>query len=281
MKTLLQKCVRKIIPRPIRNLLRRPGTTTRQFFAEVAYLCGHVGKATLMQGMTVRCHPACQQALHAHSQDLSVIDELTQFEKTLFPGAKLLDVGCHWGVFSLVALQRGGAASSVLAVDASHSAVKMSKINLRLNGGLERATIIHAAIGANEGQLEMLTSGPSGLGFYVVPADPRPDTISIRQTTLTKLCSDHDFKPSHLKIDIEGFEEEALVGAKTLLMDARPILFLELHGDLIRQRHRNPVDVLKLLREAGYSHWQLAGKSVDEQILAEHDFNVRLVCWPK
>jgi FkbM family methyltransferase len=281
MKVLFEKLARKVVPRPVRNLLRRPGASARQFSAEIAFSFGMVGRATLMQGLTVRCHPVCRQSLQAYSQDQALIDELTQFEKTIVPGAKLLDVGCHWGAFSMVALHRGGSTSEVLAVDASKSAVKMAGINLALNGFSGRSSIINAAAGSEDGRLEMLTTGPGGLGFYVVAPEPRPDTVSIRQISLTKLCADRGFLPTHLKIDVEGFEEETLLGARELLLKARPFLFLELHGDLIRRRHHDPALVLRLLCDAGYSRWELAGVTVDEESLAQKSFNVRIICLPK
>src|SRR5439155_13867718 len=102
----------------------------------------------------------------------------------------------------------------------------------------------------------------------------------VREVNLASLCQRLDFVPAHIKMDIEGFEEEGLSGALALLEQYRPQLFLELHGDLIRRRGRQPEAVLCLLRGVGYTQWFEAGRAVDEQRLAAAGFNCRIVCLP-
>ncbi len=58
----------------------------------------------------------------------------------------------------------------------------------------------------------------------------------------------------------------------------KPVLFLELHGDLIRARGRDPLTVVDLLEKAGYSHWVgVRGEVLCLDDLKERNFNVRFV----
>jgi hypothetical protein len=83
--------------------------------------------------------------------------------------------------------------------------------------------------------------------------------------------------PSHIKIDVEGFEDEVLQGGQELLKNTAPILFLELHAALLRARERKPEDILERLREWGYHRFERNGRPLSAQELATADV-VRLVC---
>lgn len=55
-----------------------------------------------------------------------------------------------------------------------------------------------------------------------------------------------------LKIDIEGGEYRALLGAQALLKRFRPFVIAELDSICLSRDQRTPDDVLDLLAEAGY-----------------------------
>lgn len=55
-----------------------------------------------------------------------------------------------------------------------------------------------------------------------------------------------------LKIDTEGGEYGALLGARTLLRRFRPVVVAELNSVCLARHQHTPDDVLRLLVEAGY-----------------------------
>jgi FkbM family methyltransferase len=273
--------VRALIPRWLRNSLRRPRVTAKRLKAKAEFYAGHIERVEVREGWEIRCHPICKESFLVFGKDRPQLAELDQFVRYCTAPMRLLDVGSHWGVFTLAALKYGGEKSQVLCVEPSPSAIKILNINLRLNAQPRSVTVVEAAAGARDGSLQMLTTGAGGDDYFVVPFSSRRDTVAIRQVTLDKVCAEHRFVPSHVKIDVEGLEEDALKGALTVLREYRPILFLELHGDLIQRRGADATGVLALLISAGYGRWEQFGRSVSEDQLALCSYNARLVCFPE
>lgn len=239
---------------------------------------GRVDTVELVNGIRVRCHPLCTSEFGVFTHDKAQRDEMIEFIQHCTPGMQLLDVGSHWGVFTLATLQVGGPSARTLCIEASAAAADVLQKNLVLNGVADRVILERAAAGSLEGTLKMLTTGAGGADFVVVPTEPRSDTVEIRQVTVDSVCESKAFTPTHFKMDIEGFEEEGLLGSEKTLRNGHATLFLELHGDQIRARGKDPLAVLGLVKDFGYTKLFLNGKPVNPFDLANEGFNARLRC---
>ena len=65
--------------------------------------------------------------------------------------------------------------------------------------------------------------------------------------------------PNFIKIDIEGYEYEAIRGSAAFLSQHRPAIFLELHLNYLEERSLSPRSVIELLEQCGYSFFSYGG----------------------
>jgi FkbM family methyltransferase len=227
----------------------------------------------------VRCHPRTFAAFRAQTENPDCRDELAGFVAVCHPGMVLLDVGSHYGVFTLAALRFGGESARVLAVDPSPTCRRLLRANVRLAGGEARVTVAAAAVGAAAGELPMLSTGPGGEDFLVASEEPRPDVTRVPMVTIPALAAGLPAPVTHLKIDIEGFEDRALAGAWDYLRAARPVLVLELHGDILRGRGADPLALLTALAGCGYRRVEHRRGPISADAAAGLPL-ARLICFP-
>jgi len=111
--------------------------------------------------------------------------------------------------------------------------------------------------------------------------DELSDKVEIQMTTLDDECERLGIYPDVLKIDIEGYEYEALRGATELLKSARPVICLELHLDLLEQRGINPKLICDQLTSNGYGFFSCLGQRMSPQQVYESAHAVlRLIAKP-
>jgi hypothetical protein len=102
--------------------------------------------------------------------------------------------------------------------------------------------------------MSLVAAGIESAGYFVPPDDNHPVTeqTSVPMVTVDLLAAEFG-APTHLKIDVEGAERAVLAGAaETLSRPDAPIVFLELHNDILRGRGEDPSAVFEPLDRVGY-----------------------------
>lgn len=118
-----------------------------------------------------------------------------------------VDVGANVGAYTLLACIAG---SDCIALEPASSTFKLLTNNIRLNHYEDRTTLLRMAAGARQGRCQMASSaGPTN---RVTESSSEDDAIQM--TTLDELITKRD-KSYIVKIDVEGYEEEVLLGAQT------------------------------------------------------------------
>jgi len=79
------------------------------------------------------------------------------------------------------------------------------------------------------------------------------------QVSLDDFVNRNALAPTAITIDVEGAELSVLIGAKTVLQANRPLVWVSLHPDLMRDHYQSSVrDVNNLMHEVGYEDEFLA-----------------------
>jgi FkbM family methyltransferase len=269
------RLIRSLVPRGLRNWLRNPRLTLRRALDEARYLLGNVDEGEPIPGWRVRCHPSVwREAYSAHVTDPAQARELAAFARAARPGMVLFDLGAHYGAFSLAALHFGGPSAFAVAVDPSPAAIRMLTRQARLNDVADRLLVIRAGAAEREGEIALVAAGVIAAGYYVPPSAHHTagERTRVEAVSVDGLCRRVGRHPTHLKIDVEGAEAAVLRGARrTLTSPAPPLVFLELHSAIIRDRGGDPREPLDLLHDAGYElvGWDGAPRTAAELISAD------------
>lgn len=152
-----------------------------------------------------------------------------------------LDVGANCGVYACILL-RMNLIPRAVAFEPDRDNAALLRQNLVINNLLERVDLHEAAVGSAAGTATLLP-GPAdnkgqsriatGAGGYAVEVVAPDDVVPATDKTLA------------IKIDVEGFEREALAGMARLLRDNRGLVQIE--------TYEHEPDVMAVMRAAGYS----------------------------
>jgi FkbM family methyltransferase len=175
----------------------------------------------------------------------------------------LFDIGASYGAFSFVAAHFGGTA---VAVDPSPIAARLIRLQTRLNGYDKNIRIVQACVGDTIGETEMLSSGVFSDGYMRIA---RGRSSSELTKTKAVTLADQFGPPTHIKIDVEGYEGAVARGAKRTLTRLAPLLFLELHNEMIRSEGGDPSCVLDDLAEMGYEMFSVGNVKIERSAILQ------------
>ncbi|MEQ8247516.1 MAG: FkbM family methyltransferase [Alphaproteobacteria bacterium] len=170
------------------------------------------------------------------------------------PGAVVLDVGAHVGLFAMPAAIAAGKNGAVVAFEPAPRNVDLLRRHVRLNK-LSNVEVVQTLLGDQvRRDVEFhVASRDSGLNSLAdTPKLKGSRKIGLPMISLDAFCFDRGLKPNLIKMDIEGGELAALRGARNVLQRDRPLLLLSVHPWHLRQLGHSVEEVQDLLGELGY-----------------------------
>ncbi len=170
-------------------------------------------------------------------------------------GDVLVDLGANEGYFSVVGARLVEPAGRVLAIEPQARLQSVLRQNCELNA-LRNVAVVQCAVGDHDGlaQLHLAPSLNSGSSALSQPTRYRLQTEQVPLHTLAAVLKQHELQRVRLlKIDIEGFEYEAILGSRQLF-ESRAIehIALELHPLQLRSRKLSPDAIERFLEDCGY-----------------------------
>lgn len=189
-----------------------------------------------------------------HDSDIDLVARL------LSPGDMFVDGGANIGLFTLVAARRVGATGRVVAFEPGRTVRSRLVENIALNG-FTQVDVMPFALSSAPGEASFREHEIAGAGMsHLAPGageSGRVETVAL--TTLDATVSASDRKRLVLvKLDLEGAEHEALLGAAALLDEVHPDLLVEIEAAHLARMGSSPEAVATLLRRYGYEFFRLA-----------------------
>lgn len=172
--------------------------------------------------MRLRVHPHSTSATNVLYNRLPDYAEMSFVRDVLRPGDGFLDVGANVGIYTLLAASCAGRGAALIAVEPGKNALLKLRENIALNA-LTNVSIHPVAVGAEVGEATMTTE--QGTTNHIVATSQQSfDGQVVPIATLDIICRRQ--APLLAKVDIEGFELEALRGASALLAQRRPAAWI-------------------------------------------------------
>lgn len=167
-----------------------------------------------------------------------ILDREREFEATkvlkqiIKPGNVIFELGANIGYYSLLESGLVGELGKIYAVEPEINNFNLLKRNIELNK-IKNIEIFNLAISDKSGEFPFYISENSNLHSMVKPRQGNYRTIIIKALTVDYFLRDKG-KIDFLRMDIEGYEYQALIGMKKTLESNQNLkLFIELHSNLI------------------------------------------------
>jgi FkbM family methyltransferase len=200
------------------------------------------------------------------------IDQTLVFEGVLEPGAtatfrdiltglkddqgsklNVFDIGANNGYYALLEAEILGEQGNIYAIEAEPNNVDRLEKNLTLNG-YSNVEVLQIAIGAERTELELAKRERSSCHRMkeITSGEMTVSTVEVEVQPIDHLVAEREIPSDEIlliRMDIEGYESQALDGMSELLGSDRPMyIFMEIHPNVDGVDPGNIVDILSRYR---------------------------------
>lgn len=164
-------------------------------------------------------------------------------------GGVSFDVGAHIGYYSLLLSRLVGVAGRVMSFEPVPYTYSFLAHNLRRNGA---ANVLarQVAVGVQEGWVRMSPARGGRLGWSTV------DDTGDLESPCTTLDAEADRagleRVDFVKLDVEGYEMQALSGARGVLQRFRPTVMFELNAGALAGHGASEAALMSFFEGLGY-----------------------------
>lgn len=181
------------------------------------------------------------------------------------PGMNIIDIGANVGSTTLNFARLTGKKGNVYSFEPDTINHSRAAKNIALNNfsnirlynlglGCQKETANQYNVNeTNRGMLRILVNEPAKENF---------SKTTIQIDTLDNVASERNFLPAALiKIDVEGYELNVLKGAENILRSQKPVLFIELDDENLKEHGASASELVSFLTDRGYHVVNAADRS--------------------
>jgi FkbM family methyltransferase len=177
-------------------------------------------------------------------------------------GDHVAEVGASIGLYALAFAGRVGAAGHVTAFEPDPDSTSALEANIAVNGWQDRVTVIRAAVGQCSGQVRFASARGQESRIEIRP-EVCDGVIAVPMVTLDDALAGQ--RIDVIKIDVEGFEQQVLEGARKILTEERQrprAILVEVHPFAWADAGTSSASFLSLLDEMGFRVEDMEGAPV-------------------
>lgn len=160
------------------------------------------------------------------------------------------------GVYTELFCRWVGSTGQVVAFEPNPQA--LNEIQRRVPG-CGWLTLKGVALGSVEGSFPFIVQNGYSRNAHLQFEDridlSRHSVVDVQVSTGDAICARAGYVPNVIKIDVEGFEDEVLLGLKSTLASPQiRAILMEIHFQALANRGRPaaPIQIEKLLRDSGF-----------------------------
>ncbi len=199
------------------------------------------------------------------------------FEKNLKPGATILDIGAHIGLYSVFLATKSK--GKVYSFEPTPDTGAVLRQTVAINKLQNNITVVPAAVSDKPGTATFYISKTEEIatGNSLVDVDfgenyKRDGGYEVEVVSIDDFVQKNNLQPSVLKIDAEGVELEVLRGAKNTFSTFRPAGILGVHPFAYSDKAGTLSEIWDLLKEYQLII-QMDGKAITkEEFCSKEDF---------
>lgn len=180
------------------------------------------------------------------------------FKELIAPGATVIDVGANLGEYTLIAAKHVGRAGSVLAFEPLPETFALLERSVSENG-FDNVRMFQVALSDRDGRATLRLPPSSNSGLASLAAAHDDDGFEVECMRLdTVLERNRAGRVDVMKIDVEGFEHQVIVGACRTLAHDKPMILFEVNGT-VRGGDGWTARSIDALRQLGYRMYGVEG----------------------
>jgi FkbM family methyltransferase len=198
-----------------------------------------------------------------------------------------VDAGANTGLYCWVAAKECPGSALVLVFEPQEVCCRYLRKTIELNNWEDRVRVVQLGLGATKRELQFILSGTGGTFNVACNDNALLPSITVPVDTLDQQVEAQKLPGvDFLKIDVEGYENEVLIGATQTISQHRPILFVELADRISGRAFRNPRfgATLEWLEGEGYRVWkaeEAAGRLVEISAIKSQPQIAMYICLHK
>jgi FkbM family methyltransferase len=157
-------------------------------------------------------------------------------------GGTVIDAGANIGTHTVSYGEKVGAQGHVYAFEPFALSFECVKFNCR---NLPQVSCHYAALGRAPGFAKVIPPGDTNMGTTITELAPEGIAVLAIDGLAIGRC---DF----IKIDVEGFELEVLLGARETIAKYHPIFLIELNDATLRRMNLEKKDIMDFMESYNY-----------------------------